>query len=254
MIQTEAMPELGSLFTEPLLLAAGAIAVAALVRGLSGFGAAMVFIPIGSLLYDPATAIVMLFVADNLVTLPAVIRARHHCVWREILPLAAGGFLMLPFGAYVLATGDPLVLRWLICGLVIAAVAVLASGWRYRGSPSLATAVGVGGLSGFSGGVASLWGPPVIIFWLGGPGAAHTTRANVLVLFAILGVGSGIAYLANGLVTQERLLLAALMVPVYGLTFYAGAWAFRLFNDRHYRQLALVVCAASAVIALPLWG
>src|SRR3546814_8652322 len=51
-----------------LWLAVAALA-AGLVRGFSGFGAAMVFIPLADIVVSPQTAVPLLFVADNLATL-----------------------------------------------------------------------------------------------------------------------------------------------------------------------------------------
>src|SRR5215510_6738863 len=77
-------------------------AVAGLVRGFSGFGSAMIFVPVASALTSPHTAVVMIFVCDTVLTVPLVIAAVRTCVWREVIPLAAGALATVPLGIWLL--------------------------------------------------------------------------------------------------------------------------------------------------------
>ena len=83
---------------------------------------------------------------------------------------------------------DPIVLRWMIAALVLGLLAVLASGWRYQGTPSLPVTAGVGIFAGLGSGAVQIAGPAVIIFWLGGASDAVTVRANLMVFFLLMGV------------------------------------------------------------------
>ena len=85
-------------------LAAG---LAGLVRGFTGFGAAMVYIPIASAVYEPVVAVVTLFIVDAIIQIPLVYRAVHRCRWSEVLPLALGATLTVPVGVYALRVSDP---------------------------------------------------------------------------------------------------------------------------------------------------
>lgn len=234
-------------------VAAVAAMVAGLVRGFSGFGPAMVFNPLASAIYGPAAAVPVLFIIDTLVCLPVVIRSLAHCRWREVVPISAGAALTIPFGVWVLVETDPTLLRWILCLTILVAVGALSTGWRYGGQPSVATAVGAGGLSGFGGGFAGLYGPPLILFWLGGQSAVATVRANVFVYFGLITAVVAGSYLYSGLFTAKVLTLALALMPIYALAVWAGARAFRRAPEAIYRRGALVLCAVAAVIGLPLW-
>ena len=52
--------------------------------------------------------------------------------------------VMVPVGAYLLSVVDERALRWAICALVFAAVAILGFGWRYHGRPSDAATAATG--------------------------------------------------------------------------------------------------------------
>src|SRR5919106_6814645 len=78
-----------------------AATVAGVVRGFSGFGSAMIFIPIASALTNPPTAVVLLLF-DTLLTVPLVVRAVRRCSWREVLPLGLGAVVTVPLGVWLL--------------------------------------------------------------------------------------------------------------------------------------------------------
>lgn len=230
-----------------------ASALAGLVRGFSGFGAAMIFLPLAGMVVPPEVAVPLLFVADNLATLHITLPSFRRCVWPEILPLAAGASLTIPLGVALLVSVDPEAMRWAISLLILAAVAVLASGWRLQRALPLYGTAAVGGLAGLAGGAASLYGPPLILFWLGGRSGATQVRENIYAVFGLLAVVAGVTQWLNGLLTLEVLQEAVTLLPVYLLATLAGARLFRRASDGHYRWVALGLCAVVALAGLPLW-
>ncbi|MGD1876840.1 MAG: sulfite exporter TauE/SafE family protein [Kiloniellaceae bacterium] len=238
---------------ERFLWLAGAAALAGLVRGFSGFGAAMIFLPLAGIVVRPEVAVPLLFVADNLATLHITLPSFRRCCWMEILPLAGGATLTIPLGVALLVSVDPQTMRWAISLLVLLAVGVLASGWRLQRSLPLAGTAAVGGLAGLAGGAASLYGPPLILFWLGGRSGAAQVRENIYAVFGLLSVAAGITQWLNGLLTLAALREALTLLPVYALATVAGARLFRHASDAHYRWAALGLCALVAVAGLPLW-
>lgn len=234
-------------------LVAAAAALAGLVRGFSGFGAAMIFTPIASALYQPLVAVPLLFLTDTIVTAPILLRSLRRCVWREVLPMGIGAVLMVPAGAFLLVQGDAVLLRWAISFMILGLVGVLATGWHYRGNATAPMTVGVGGLSGLFGGLAGLAGPPVILFWLSGRSEASVVRANIFVFFGFTTVAGGISYALAGLFTVDRFVQVLVLIPVYALATWLGSRLFRHASETLYRRLALGLCAAVAVATLPLW-
>ena len=80
------------------LAAAGALA--GLVRGFSGFGAAMIFVPVASALYSPPLAVATMFLVDTLISLPLAIGAVRQAQWRPVLLIFAGAAATVPLGAW----------------------------------------------------------------------------------------------------------------------------------------------------------
>ena len=231
----------------------GAASLAGLVRGFSGFGGAMVFMPVASLLYEPKLAAVWLLAADTIASLSMLPDAVRRCVWREVLPLAAGAIVAIPAGVILLVIADPDIIRWTICMVILIVVVLMARGWRYSRRLGPAATLGTGALAGLSGGTTGLSGPPVVLLWLGGLGNAATVRANLVTFFFITALAMTAAYWWNGLFTAESLAGALLLVVAYWLPLWIGSHLFVRSSERQFRIAALALCAFAALAGLPLW-
>jgi uncharacterized protein len=235
---------------------AAAVAIALLsgaARGFSGFGSAMIYIPLMAAVYEPRIAAATLVLIDFVCALPLAVRAVPHCSWREVIPISVAAAVAVPLGTLALLVADPVMLRWTIAAVVIALLAVLASGWRYHGRPRLPATIGVGFLSGLGSGAVQIAGPPVIIYWLGGAGRAAIVRANLMVYFTFIDAIGCVAYLLKGLFTAEVAALALLLGPPFILAMVAGARWFRGASDLTFRRVAYAIIAVSALISLPVF-
>src|ERR1700688_4015579 len=195
------MPEFAALpLAEPwfLLVIAGTVA-AGIVRGLAGFGSALIIVPILNIFFGPAIGVPTLLLFDPLLPLPLVPAAFRRCSWREVLPLAIAAALFVPLGAQILILIDGNLLRRATALVIIAFVAVMAYGWRYHGRSGTLLNLGVGACAGVMSGAIGISGPPVVLFWLGGPADAAIVRANVIAFFALLTLAAITTFWANHL-------------------------------------------------------
>src|SRR3954468_153427 len=191
-----------------------ALAVAALsgfVRGFSGFGSALIYIPLIAAIYEPRIAAPTLLLIDLAGSVPFTIRELPRCNWREVTPVTTAAALAVPLGTIALLFIDPIVLRWFIAVLVLGLLAVLASGWRYHGKPTLPVTIGVGLFAGFGAGAVQIAGPAVIIYWLSRGNTAATMRANLMVYFVLADAVIVVSYIVQGLFTPATLALALLL-------------------------------------------
>ena len=248
------IPDLDTLITGPFLWLQFAAALAATVRGFAGFGAAMLFVPIVAAAYDPLSAVAILFVTDSVVAFPLFWKAVRICAWREVGWLSAGAAVTVPVGLWLLLTTDPVILRWGFSIAILAALVPMFLGWRYRGAPGRGLALSVGGMSGLAGGASSLFGPPVLLFWMSGESEAAVIRANVIVFLFMAGIVSGSGLALTGSFTQERLLLTVMVLPTYAFFCAVGARGFRRSSEGFFRRLALALCALTALATMPVWS
>ena len=233
--------------------AAGVAALAGVVRGFSGFGSALIHVPLISAIYDPRLATVSYILIDLPCTLPFALRAIPQSQWREILPAIAAAVVAVPIGTHVQKVSDPIVLRWAMAAFVLFFLAIVVSGWRYRGKTGALPSSVAGLLSGFAGGAAQMSGPPVILYWLGIPSRAAVVRANLLVFFLLLGITLVISYATQDLVTPRSIAVAVLLWPLYLAALTIGARWFHRSTDAGYRRVAYAIVAIAALVSLPLF-
>jgi uncharacterized membrane protein YfcA len=249
------MPNLGLDEYSPGVLAflAATAFVAALARGFSGFGGALIFVPLASAAIGPRAAAPLLLIIDAVAAAGLIPNAWRHGGRREVATMALGAAAGVPLGTFVLARMDSTLLRWMIVAAVVLLLALLMSGWRCRGAPSPPLTLGVGALSGLFSGAAQVGGPPVVAYWLGGAGSAATVRANLVLYFAVVTVFAAVSYWAEGLLTAPVLGLALVTGPIYGLGLYCGSRLFGRASERAFRRICYALIAAAAVLGLPLF-
>ena len=227
--------------------------VAGLARGFSGFGSAMIFMPLASSVIGAQLASPLLLLIDFLTTLTLIPNAAKHADKRDVGIICVGALIGIPLGTMVLALADPLVVRWIIALLIIALLVLLMSGWRFRGKPTTPLTMSVGFTGGFFGGLAQAGGPPVVLYWLREGAVAAVTRANIILFFAISDVLIVISYIFGGLWTATVVGLAVLTGPLFGLGLWIGSKLFGVASDETFRRICYALIAVSAVIGLPLF-
>lgn len=226
--------------------------MAGLARGFSGFGAALIFIPLGGAIVGPKLISPILLVIDAIAAVGMVPPAWRGANRREVFIMAAGAALGIPAGTAVLALLDPLLLRWSITIIAICLLALLVSGWRYHGTPTPPLSSGIGLIAGLFSGAAQLGGPPVVAYWLGGKSDFTRVRANVVLYFSISTVFSAISYYVGGLFVPTVFALTVVILPSYAVGLYGGSKLFGLAEERTFRIACYTLIAASAIIGMPL--
>jgi uncharacterized membrane protein YfcA len=239
---------------ERRFMAAAAISAASgLVRGFSGFGSALIYVPLMASVYEPRVAAASFLLIDFATGLAFVFSVWRDAIWREILPLVSAALLAAQFGTLILQYTDPTLLRWVIALFIAALLPVLISGWRYRGRPLLAVTIAVGLLGGTLGGAIQISGPPIILYWLGSAHEAVVMRASFISYFALFSAGSLMTYLAYGLITAKVLALAIMVGPLHVFSMWLGGRVFRFASEATYRRVAYAIIAAAALFSIPLF-
>ena len=244
---------LASYATSSLVLVVITAFVAGLARGFSGFGSALIFMPIASKVMGAQVASPLLLLIDFLTTLTLIPNAYSRADRRDVGIISLGALIGVPLGTMMLAWGNPLAIRWIIVTLIGLMLALLACGWRYPGKPNTPASVAVGGVAGFFGGLAQLGGPPVVMYWLRDTAVAAVTRANIILYFFVADVLIIISYSIGGLWTTAILGLAAITGPVFALGLWLGSKLFGKASDKTFRRICYTLVVVSALISLPLF-
>lgn len=250
------MPDtlLAALETPGLWWLATAAFVAAVVRGFSGFGTALVFLPAAAQVLPPVWAVIVLTVMDAFGPLPILPRAWRECHRNDLRRLLIGTVITVPIGVLILRNTDPEIYRYGISGLALIMLVILLSGFRYSGEVSRPMVYGIGGGAGFVGGVAGLPGPVVILFYMASRHGPAVIRANThLYLWAFDILFFTALILQGGFVGTAAWIGLFMVVPTF-IGNLVGTAIFNPDRERLYRTAAYIIIAASAISALPFWN
>jgi uncharacterized protein len=241
----------GSVSTAALLALAAIAFTAALARGFSGFGSALIFVPLASAVVGPRTSVPLLLIVDGILTLGFIPHAWRLANKEEVGVMVLGATLGVPAGTWLLASVNPTVIRWAIVIVAALMLMLLVSGWRYHGKPTAAMTVAVGGVAGVFSGTAQMSGPPIVAYWLGGAIEPTTVRANIILYSVISTAITIVTYLAAGLLTGSIFFLAAVTGPAYGLGLLIGSGLFGRASETVFRRTCYALIAAAIVLGLP---
>lgn len=218
-----------------------------MVRGFAGFGAAMLMTPVFSALHGPTVGVALCLLLEIAVALPLLPKVVGLVDWRRIGLLAVAAAIAAPFGNLLLTRVDPEPMRWVISAIVLGAVALLSSGWRYHGPPVLGATLGAGAASGFLNGLSGMAGPPIAFYYLAGGDSAARVRANLTTYFIFVDLAAIAVFAGRQLIDWNTGLLGLLLAPAVMLGGLAGERLFPMASEVFYRRLALALLVAVAL-------
>src|SRR6266849_6705068 len=225
--------------------------VSGTARGFSGFGSALIFMPLASSMAAPRRVAALLLIIDFVAAAPLIPNAWRQADRKATAVMILGALVGVPIGTYFLSRLDPVTTRWIISAFVFALLMLLLSGWRYRGEEHPALSIGIGGLSGFCSGLAQTGGPPIVGYWLGRPIASVIARANILLFFGASDFFSVVSYALSGLITADAIKFSFVVGPVYAIGVAFGAALFGRASETLFRTICYVLIAAAVIIGLP---
>jgi uncharacterized protein len=207
------MELIGGFTTLQIAVALGAALGASFVRGLTGFGMAILLVPILALALPPVEAVVLgncLSLFIGVTEFRTLVREAERSAW------AIGGLVVLatPFGLWALHSTSADVARVMIALIAFSAFLAILLPRRESAMPGRAATGFVGVLSGLMTGYAGMPGPPVVPYYAGRALPRVTIKASMLLIFTIA-ASAGIASAAwLGILRAELPLFALLMLPV----------------------------------------
>jgi uncharacterized protein len=235
-----------------LALALAGVFAGSLTQSATGFGFALLSVPVLSATLGPVVAVstaTVLGVLVNALTLGTE-RRRRAVLQPVATVLVVASVPGMALGAVLLATAPPEVLRALIAAAVLAAVALNAVGGRRAAAPRPATVASVarvGALAGAMGASTGLNGPPLVLHLLRRGARPHEMRDTLAVFFLVTGLLTIAALAVAHTLRLPSTVLALAVAAVAGQLL--GRFAFAALR-RHHRAVTFGVLAVSAATAL----
>lgn len=229
-----------------------AILLAGLVRGFTGFGTALIFVPVATQ-FLPAANVILITATTGIFSTAALLPGAWKTADRgEVGTMALAALATVPLGLWILAQLDGLVIRWMVTVVASATLFAVITGWRWQGRLGIPGRLAIGGSAGLVGGMTGLTGPMVIIFYLANARSALAVRSNTILFLAVLDIVLLGNLFLRGQAVAETLWIAVILSLPYLMTTLIGQALFDPRHERAYRGLAYGVVALAVISGLPI--
>ena len=222
--------------------------VAAAAQSITGFGYALLVVPVLTVVAGPRVAVATMTATGVPLVLFNAWRWRAHIRQRIAVLLIATALAGMPLGALFLKSADERVLAGTV-GLVV--LVLTAAIWRGLAVPSgtgtLATA---GALSGALATSVGTNGPPLVVALHAEGLEPGAFRATLQTVFAVEGSIALVTFWATDLLTADVARAAAAGIPAVLLGALAGDRLARRVDRTRFRAAMLLMLALSGTLAL----
>ncbi|HYC18180.1 MAG TPA: sulfite exporter TauE/SafE family protein [Pseudolabrys sp.] len=226
------------------------VTLAGFIRGITGFGGAMLMAPSLSLIIGAVPTVVIALLLETAAALVMFSDALPRINKRVLFYLTLPACFTIPIGGYLLLTLDPLVARKLISAVVAVFSLILLLGLRYSGPHRPTTSLVLGSVVGVMLGATSVGAPPVILYLLSGPDPQAVTRANLTVFVTVISAVGLVMLLFAGAFTTGLMISASLLcIPYLAATWLGGA-LFARMSEIGVRRFALGFMFTMGVVGL----
>ena len=153
------------MFTSHYVIGFLTILISALIQGITGFGFALIAVPILSLFILPKEVVPIIVVYGLVTNIMTIMKRRESIRVKELSLLIMAGMIGVPFGVYLLKVLPTNSIK-LLAGIIIVLTAVAMVGGLRIKFKNEQFATGMAGfLSGLLNGSTSMSGPPIVLFY-----------------------------------------------------------------------------------------
>ena len=224
--------------------------LAGVVQGLTGFGSALVAIPLLCLVIDIKTAVPLCMLNSLIITTTLILQLRKDVDRRKIMPLCLSAIPGILVGATVLKTVDAATMRFLLGTLLtIYAIYSLTVQPKPRQLHSVWSWV-AGFSSGAIGAAFSVGGPPTIIYAALKNWNKDEIKATLTGFFMVNSYLIVAVHGLTGVITKQslQLFLASALFVLAGTL--GGSRLYRFLPDKNYVKLIYIFLIIMGVMMI----
>ncbi|MFC1940048.1 sulfite exporter TauE/SafE family protein [Chloroflexota bacterium] len=238
------------IFSTPWFLVFCAVLFASFIRGLAGFGLALILAPILLLIFNPASMVVINSLLALLSNILILLRYFAKVNFKRIIPMALSSLLGIPIGVWVITVIDPHILKMSIGIIIIGFAIPIAIGYHKSfADEKLASSI-AGLLSGILSTSTSLGGPPIVILMHGQYWPKDVIHPSLSAYFMFLCCGSIGALSLAGQVSMEMIKTAASLTPAMLLGVYLGMIIFNRVNALFFRGISMCIVICTGLLGI----
>lgn len=221
----------------------------AVLRGITGFGFAIAAVPVISLFMSPELTVAYITLLQALIGLYDVPTCYKKAHWPSVGWLSVSSIVGIPIGVYLLTMLDDNVVRILIAGVVILAILGLISKKGLPLKANAKSAIPCGVFGGLFAGLASMAGPPTVLYFLGSGIKPAQARASMILFFFFTSLIT-IPFLYQAELIDNTMFIYALIgLPVFIIGGKIGELIFKRTSDIGYKKISIILLIITALLA-----
>jgi len=224
---------------------------ASLVRTATGFGFALVALPILSFFLEPVRAVAITMIFQTIGALPIAFIKVTTKEWTYAFKLLLFSVLGLIPGISLLILFSPLIIHSLVAFCVLSALLFIATGVTFKFPISLYKWVAIGFIAGFMHGIAGVSGPPILAMLHADEALTkHKKRQILAVFFLFVGAISLIPifmYMPKMLFDSQTF---SILFIAMATGMYIGQKIFLSLSPIQFRLCTLVLMSISCILAI----
>jgi hypothetical protein len=224
------------------------VAVATCAQVVSGFGFALIAVPLLAVMVGAQPAVVGTTIVGPLLSTTIVLRDRDHIRRRSALVVIATAIVGMPLGLLVLSRASDRALTAIIGVAVVIAGAAL---WRGLRIPiGLLTEPIAGLLSGALATSTGTSGPPLVIVFHSEAMAPRVFRGTLSATFLAESLVAIVTFWISGHITTDALRVSLWSLPGLALGWLAGERLFHRIDEARFRHLVLALLIATGSVSV----
>ena len=196
-----------------VFIAIAIVLAAAVVKGTTGFGFALVSTPLLLLFWEPKVLVPIFLPLSIIADVLIVAQTWRRVEWMKVLPLITAGIAGVPVGVYLLTTVPPDLLKLMVSGIAMSMAILMLMGITIAISREKLASVITGFVSGVLSTSTTMSGPPVALLMINQRWEKETFRACLAMFFLVIQI-TGILYLTIlGNITPSTLTVSIALWP-----------------------------------------
>jgi uncharacterized protein len=227
------------------------VVVAAISQSVSGFGFALIMVPVLSLAWDVKSTIVASTILSTLNLVPLVYRTRLDVRFSRLWPMLGGSFTGVPLGILVFARLASGTLQILVGVVVIVATLVVYLSPNFRlPSPDRIAPLIAGFVAGILRGATSMGGPPATLYLISTERMPAVFRATMTWFLLPQGIVTVAGLLIAGQIRGEVIGVSVVSLPAMAFGLAVGARLLPHVNARLFRMITFSLLIFTAALAI----
>jgi len=239
-------------FVSVTTIASLIIFVAFFIRSLTGFGSALVSIPLLALLFDLKFAVPLEALFEVGLSILLLSKVYNSISKITLVPLIIGTIIGSLLGTYILCSFADIFLKRALGVAIILFALNLLMGKISNNTKPLPSGWGVlaGTVGGVFGGLFGTSGPPFVMYLTYNLKKKDVLRASLIGLFAIDYSWRVGVFATTGLLTMEILKFALLLTPALVLGTILGHKVHFQISEERFSQIVALILTVSGIFLL----